>query len=177
MTSIAPKQVGLVGAVANQTVAGAITVVGSIEQYRVLDFAQTTAGNLALTLPNPSDPTVQFVLDLINTGTANCTVQGFVLNASSAISLVWSGTAWLAAPTSSIAATESPSVTAQNTVSNLTGFPNVARPVAFFVNGIRVANGAGIALGGANNQVVTVTPATLGYNIATTDSVVVTYFS
>ena len=173
VASIAPKQVGLVGSIANQTVTGTVTVTGAIEQYRILDFAQTTAG-LTLTLPNPVDATVQFVLDLINTGTASFLSAGVTVPAGGAVSFVWSGTAWLAAPVASVAVREVLSVTAQNTIANTVGTPSASKPIDFYVNGSRVRNGNGLAVVG---QAVTVTAATLGFNVATTDDVEIAYYN
>lgn len=65
-------------------------------------------------------------------------------------------------------------VTAQNAITDLTNAPADGNDVTYFVNGVTVdvLAGSGITLAG---QTATVVPATLGYNIETTDRVVASY--
>lgn len=63
-------------------------------------------------------------------------------------------------------------VTATNTISNLTFTPKNVNQVLFFVNRTIVTTLDGITVAG---QSVTVTPVTLGYSIETTDTVIAWY--
>lgn len=66
-------------------------------------------------------------------------------------------------------------VTATNTISALPTTPKSGTPVTFMINGLSVLAGASSGINVAGT-VVTVTPATLGYSVATTDVVIIEYF-
>lgn len=63
-------------------------------------------------------------------------------------------------------------ITATNTINNLTFAPKNVNQVLFFVNRTIVTTLDGITVAG---QAITVTPATLGYDIETTDTVIAYY--
>jgi len=171
--SIAPKQVGLVATIANLAASGALTVAGAVEQYRILHLAQTTAAIVA-TLPAPVDATVLFALSAVNTGTASIVVEGLTIAAGGAGSFAWTGSAWAVATPPTLPVEEVLAVTALNTVANTTGTPNTASLVSWYVNGNRVREGAGLSIAG---QVVTVAPATLGFDLSPTDIVSIVYYA
>lgn len=172
MTSIAPKQVGLVGVVANAVAGGVATFTGAtnIEQLRLIDFNQTTAGQ-TFTLPAPADTSVQFVLDVVNTGTASFSLYGMTVGAGTGAMVAWSGTMWVVTPPASAANVETATITALNTVANLAGTPNTAKPISWFLNGARINSGISVA-----GKAVTFTAATVGYNLQTSDELVVEYY-
>lgn len=173
--STAPKQVGLVEPVADLPTGGAVplAVASRAEQLRSVVITQTTAGQTA-TLPDPVDTSVIFGLDVHNVGSATLTMYGVALTANSMMRVGWNGSSYSAdvAPTATGATKATVTPTAQNVV------PSVAAPQAgtdalFFVNGDLVSDG--ITMDGAG--AISVVPATVGYNLETTDSVTVWYYT
>jgi Protein of unknown function (DUF2793) len=84
-------------------------------------------------------------------------------------------TVW-ATPIGSTEIVELLAPTAQNTIPNLSAVPVDVNDITFYVNGMTVDTlaGSGISVAG---QAVTVTPATLGFDVETTDRVVAKYLS
>lgn len=64
-------------------------------------------------------------------------------------------------------------VTALNTVAATTKVPKTSQPIQWFVNGQTFKSGEGFTLAGSATTVV---PATLGFNVATTDTVDISYY-
>ena len=90
-----PKQVGKVLTVSNRLVAGLIgTASLCVDGAKILNINQTTAGLLALTLPNPTDLTDLVSIDVVNTGTASFTMYGVTLAPNTMATLVWTSAAW-----------------------------------------------------------------------------------
>jgi hypothetical protein len=95
---IYPKQIGRKREFTNFTIAGvnSITLLGAVEQYRVLTFNQTTAG-VSVDITSPFDTTTIFTLTLVNRGTAdmvivnNTTAFSTPLKAGTSISVTWDG--------------------------------------------------------------------------------------
>ena len=173
--SVVIKQVGLVGEISDLATGGAIVLpVGKrIEQYRALTVTQTTAAQ-TLTLPAPIDATVVFGLQVSSIGSASFTMYGVTLNANATGTFYWNGTVWSpdATPMSSGTVVEDLVPTAQNVVPDLSVAPRAGTPIKVFVNG--KLERAGIAVSGAG--VITVTPATLGYNLEVVDTVAVEFY-
>lgn len=94
---LTPKQLGKTAAIADMPTGGAITVTGTIEQYRALVLSQSTASQ-TVTLPTPSDATVVYGLDVANTGSTSVTVSGASIAADTTARFLWDGAAWLPAP-------------------------------------------------------------------------------
>lgn len=84
---------------------------------------------------------------------------------------IFSGGAWRRIG-GGILVVEQLAVTALNTVANLTFTPKNVNQVLFFVNRTVVTPLDGMTVAGV---VITVTPATLGYDLATTDTVIAYY--
>lgn len=176
MTAIAPKQIGLDATIADLATGGAVTLPNSTraEQYRVIAINQTTASQ-TITLPAPTDTSVRFSLDILNVGTASFTMYGVAISAGGATTMHWNGTAWtqdVAGATPVVPTEQNLVPTAQNTVPKLSSAPKAGYPVRFYVNGQFVPNG--IVTDASGN--VTVTSATVGFNIETTDRVDVLYY-
>ena len=90
--ALTPKQLGRQESFGNQTVNGATVALASkTENYRSLLLAQTTAG-INVLLPNPSDTSISFAIDVFNSGTADITVNGLSVPASGANRIGWNPT-------------------------------------------------------------------------------------
>ena len=173
--AIQVKQIGVVEPIADLATGGAISlaVASRIEQVRAVTINQTTASQ-TITLPAPVDASVVFSLDVHNIGSAEFSLYGVSLAAGQMARYGWNGSAWApdAAPTSVGATRETLVPTAQNTVPNLAAAPLSGSLVKVYCNGVHVVSGIAVSAAGA----VTVTPATLGFNVETTDEIVVEYF-
>ena len=176
MSSVVPKQVGLVEAVADLATGGAVTLATAArtEQLRAMTIAQTTAGQ-SVTLPDPTDTSVIFSLDVINIGSAAFTMYGVTVSANAKARFAWTGTAFVpdVAPTATGSTVETLTPTADNTVPNVATAPKAGTSQTFFVNGALVPAGITMDAAGA----VTIVPATVGYNVSVTDTVTVIYYT
>lgn len=170
----APKQVGLQATIADIAAGGAVALPAGtvIDQYRVLVISQTTAGQ-AITLPSPDDTSILYGIDVMNSGTASFTMFGVTITAQGKARFGWDGDSWSAdtAPTQVNVVAESLTPTAQNTIPDLATPPAPGTVTRFYVNGERIDSGITVDASG----VITVAPATLGYNIATSDKISVDY--
>lgn len=174
-----PKQVGLQAAIANMATGGAVVLPVAtpqtvIEMYRAIRIAQTTAGQV-ITLPNPSDQSIMFDLQVSNTGSASFTMYGVTITAGGNATMYWNGTAWGpdVSPTQAGPTLVNLTPTAQNTIPNVGTAPRAGTPQEFFVNGILVPSGITMSALGA----ITYTAATVGYNIEVTDQLTVVYYT
>ena len=91
--SIAPKQVGNIHTQADLPAGGDVVVTGRIEEYRLINIAQSTAGQ-TITLPAPTDVTAHIGIDVINNGTSAFTFYGSELATNSSTRATWDGAAW-----------------------------------------------------------------------------------
>ena len=165
-----PKQVGKVAAIANLATGGAVALTAPlvIEQLRAMTINQTAIAQ-TITLPAPSDTSIIFAVDVLNIGTASFTMYGVVVPAAGSSTFHWNGTAW----TNDAAAAAVPTVTAMtptalNTVPTLAApLPKAGYPIEWWVNNLIIRDGDGISINIATGA-VTVTAATLGYNLQTT---------
>lgn len=90
---IAPKQLGRVELISDMATGGTLAVT-RIEQYRAVQIAQSTAGQV-LTLPAPIDTGVRFGLDVANTGTVSFEMGSRTVGAGSVMRFYWTGSAWV----------------------------------------------------------------------------------
>jgi hypothetical protein len=83
-------------ALGNTSAAGPVAGLTSAQLggFSGLQIAQTTTGNLALTLPNPPAGTLEYVETIANTGTAAFTMYGVAFPAGGAGQLLWNGTTY-----------------------------------------------------------------------------------
>ena len=89
-----PKQIGKTISLPNRTVNGPVALASPIETYRSINFAQTTAG-VSATLPNATDATVYFGVDLTNSGTEALTVNSVgALQPGKTLRAVWGTSGW-----------------------------------------------------------------------------------
>lgn len=171
----APKQIGLVEAIVDMATGGEVVLATAVraEQLRAVVVTQTTADQI-ITLPAPTDATVVFSVDVMNAGTVAFAMYGVTIGAAQKARFGWNGVAWVvdAAPTSGKPTLEHLVPTADNTVPNLTAAPKAGGPISFHVNGVLVSAGIISDAAGA----ITITPATLGYNVSVTDVVSVKYY-
>lgn len=91
--TVSPKMVGKVATLSDFAASGVLTGIGNIELYRLIVIAQATA-SIALTLPNPSDTSIDFVVTIANDGTASLVVGASSIPPGSACAYAWSGSAW-----------------------------------------------------------------------------------
>jgi hypothetical protein len=143
------------------------------------NVAFSATGNLASTnvqtalveLDDEKQGDIQLQNATVNVGTAG---QALTYNFTGGISSSISGS--VATITVATGATDNfyqATVSATNTITTLSPAPISGAKVRFYVNGILETAGVSITNGG----VVTITPATLGYSIETTDIVTVGYLS
>lgn len=176
MSSLAPKQYGLVELVGDMATGGPVVLANATnsEQLRAVVISQTTAGQ-TITLPNPLDTSVVMSIDVHNDGSAAFTMYGVTLTTDAMARFGWNGAMWVpdVAPTAGGPTREILTATAQNVLPSLAVAPIAGTVVKFYINGKHEV--AGISSSAAG--VITVVPATLGYNIETVDEVVVEYYS
>jgi hypothetical protein len=177
MNPIAPKQIGLQAVdIADVAAGGNIPLPATtfIDQYRALSVKQTTASQ-TLTLPNPTDVSVLYSVNVTNTGTASFTIYGVDLAPNASTWVTWNGaSAWTddvqkAQP--AIPKVEVLTPSAKNTVPDLAAAPKAGYPITYFVNGAYVPSG--ITNAGA---VITYTAATVTYNLETFDTLTAYYY-
>lgn len=96
MNLLTHKQIGRVVGVSNQPAGTtSITLALPIEVYRLIQFSQTAAGATVI-LPNPSDTSTQFAVDLANTGSQSIFVTGVGFVApGNTVRALWTGTAYV----------------------------------------------------------------------------------
>jgi hypothetical protein len=174
--SIAPKQVGLAITQPDMPTGGSIVLLPDTrsEQYRAFSVSQTTAGQ-SVAIPDPTDASIVFSLDVYNTGSVSFTIYGVTLTAGSFARFGWNGETWApdVAPTSTGTVVENLTPTAQNTVPDVSSAPAAGTSAIFFVNGVLIPDGISMNVAGE----ISVSPATIGYNIETVDVVTVVYYA
>lgn len=174
--TVAPKQIGLAISRSDMPTGGSIVLLPDTrsEQYRAFSISQTTAGQ-SITIPDPTDASVVFSLDVYNTGSASFAIYGVTLTAGSFARFGWNGDSWApdVAPTSTGTVVENLTPSAQNTVPDVASAPAAGTSAIFFVNGVLVPDGISMNAAGE----ITVSPATVGYNIEVVDVVTVVYYA
>jgi hypothetical protein len=70
------------------------TALNTVDSFTVFSIPQTTAGR-TLSLPAPTQTTAGRIAVLLNTGTAAFTAGASTVNTGTAITLVWTGAAWI----------------------------------------------------------------------------------
>ena len=94
MSLIYPKQNGLTEAVADLPAGGAVPLPLSVELYRDISVAQSTAGQ-SVTLPSPDDTSIKWGVTVTNTGTAPFFLYDSIVRPGLHTVLSWDGAAWI----------------------------------------------------------------------------------
>lgn len=174
--TVAPKQIGLAVSRSDMPTGGSIVLLTDTrsEQYRAFSISQTTAGQ-SVTIPDPTDASVIFSLDVYNTGSVSFAIYGVTLTAGSFARFGWNGSAWVpdVAPTSTGTVVENLTPTGQNLVPDVSSAPAAGTSAIFFVNGVLVPTGISMNSSGE----ITVSTLTVGYNIEIVDVVTVVYYA
>lgn len=172
---VMPKQNGLTADIADLPTGGEITLpAGTVaEQYRGLNIAQTTAGQV-VTIPDPSNASVTNTpIILMNTGSSAFVAYGRTVSPGTLAIYAWNGTAY-ARSVDEVGAVETQETL---TPTGLNAVPDLAAGVAagtvarLHINGQREVTGVAVSAAG----VITLTPATIGYDVDGTDEIVVDY--
>jgi hypothetical protein len=71
------------------------TALNTVDSFTVFSIPQTTAGTV-VSLPEPTDTTAGRIALLLNTGSAIFWAGSNAVNSGTAVSFVWTGTAWVA---------------------------------------------------------------------------------
>ena len=90
------KQIGRFVVLPNFLTGGPIGSSASIDNLRQISVAQTTASQ-TITIPSPTDTTVGYSFQIVNTGSVSFTVLSQTVNPASFLQVSWTGSVWCVA--------------------------------------------------------------------------------
>jgi hypothetical protein len=91
------KQTSKTAAIADLPTGGEIVLPsGVIDQYRLVILSQSTSGQ-SITLPQPTDVSINLSIDVVNNGSSSFTLYGATVEQNSTTFAAWEGSKWVVA--------------------------------------------------------------------------------